>query len=76
MINVMVCERDKWMTVVDCTNRHTAKLTPFAIKAMELTSLVPLPQGNTHFPDAPSPSLRQDEPGPRSGSYPAAVANF
>ena len=54
-------------------NRRTAKLTPFATKTMELTALVPLPQGNTHFPDAPFP--RQDEPGPRTGSYPAWVAS-
>ena len=40
---------------------------------MELTALVPLPQGKTHFPDAPG--ARQDELGPRRGSYPAAVAS-
>jgi hypothetical protein len=40
---------------------------------MELTDLVPLPQGNTHFPDD---SLdKQDDPGPRTESYPAAVAS-
>jgi len=52
--------------------KRTAKLAPFATKTIELTVLVPLPQGSTHFPDAPA--SRQDEPGPRTGSYPAAEA--
>ena len=68
--------RSKYVIMLDCAkkiNRHTAKLTPFATKTMELTALVPLPQGNTHFPETPLP--RQDEPGPRTGSYPAAVAS-
>ena len=57
----------------EARNRHTAKLVPLATKTIELIDLVPLPQGKTHFPDAPLPE--QDEPGPRTGSYPAAVAS-
>lgn len=47
-------------------SERTAKLAPFTIKTMELTALVPLPQGRTHLPDALE--SRQDEPGPRTGS--------
>ena len=39
----------------------------------ELTGFVPLPQGKTHSPDALA--SMQDEPGPRTGSYPAYVAS-
>jgi hypothetical protein len=45
---------------------------PFASSTTELTDFSPLPQGKTHFPDALG--LRQDEPGPWTGSYPATVA--
>src|SRR5487761_1777860 len=52
--------------------RRTAKPMPFAIRMTELTGFVPLPQGKTHSPDARE--SRQDDPGPRTGSYPASVA--
>ena len=45
---------------------RTAKLAPLATKTTELTALVPLPQGKTHFPEASV--SRHDEPGPRTGS--------
>lgn len=54
--------------------RCTAKLIPFASRTIELTDFVPLPQGNTHSRDGCG--WKQDEPGPRVGSYPASVARF
>ena len=51
----------------------TAKLRPLAIKTTLETALVPPFQGRTHWPDASLAT--HDEPGPRNGSNPAALAN-
>jgi hypothetical protein len=50
----------------------TAKLRPFAINTTLETALVPPAHGRTHCPEA-SAAL-QDEPGPLTGSNPAAKA--
>lgn len=52
---------------------RTAKLTPLATRTMELTDLVPPDQGRTHCPEASG--AEQDDPGPLTGSYPAAFAS-
>lgn len=51
---------------------RTAKLTPDATRTTELTFFVPPAQGNTHCPEEFSPE--QEDPGPATGSYPAAKA--
>jgi len=51
---------------------HTAKLTPVATRTTELTFFVPPAQGTTHRPE--EPSAEQLDPGPATGSYPAAKA--
>ena len=47
---------------------------PLAIRTTLVTGFVPEPQGKTHWPDALD--AVQDEPGPKAGSYPAAVARL
>ena len=56
-----------------CQWKLTAKLIPLAIKMTLETGLVPPPQGRTHWPDVML--VLHDEPGPLTGSYPAALAN-
>ncbi|KAG1893402.1 uncharacterized protein F5891DRAFT_985911 [Suillus fuscotomentosus] len=50
-----------------------AELMTFAIRITLETDLVPLPQGDIHWPKAMV--ARHDEPGPAKRSYPAAVAS-
>ena len=54
-------------------NGHTAKLTPLEINTILETDLVPPAQGRTHCPEAPA--ALHDEPGPLTGSKPAANAS-
>jgi hypothetical protein len=54
--------------------RRTANIMPFESRMTEPTGFVPLPQGKTHFPGVRG--SRHEEPGPRTGSYPAPVARL
>ena len=49
---------------------HTPRLIPEAISTTELTLCELPPQDNTHCPEEPFPE--QEDPGPLTGSYPAA----
>ena len=66
---------NKWWSTseIGLNWKLTTKLRPLAIKMTLETALVLPPQGRTHWPDA----LLElhDEPGPCTGSYPAALAN-
>ena len=53
-------------------DEHTAKLTPEATRTTEPTFFVPPAQDNTHCPE--ELSVEQEDPGPATGSYPAAKA--
>ena len=50
---------------------RTAKLRPLATSTMELTDLVPLPQGRTHCSE-----VVHVDPRPCAGFHPAEVARF
>ena len=51
-----------------------ANPTPLATRTILAIGFVPEPHGKTHRPDALG--AIQDEPGPATGSYPAAVAKL